>query len=152
MLEENYFKLKSMTMSQHPRSEALSLLFVSHPSLVPAERGCGFTNRPAFSSSPREAAPQPASSDLNNTSLGHRLKSRCPCGPALPFVFDFAFLFQGRAGSDGARGMPGQTGPKVAPCIFGVVFIHFWNLQLLFNKQEWRDPGQKEPPLLGGGC
>lgn len=23
-------------------------------------------------------------------------------------------LFQGRAGSDGARGMPGQTGPKVS--------------------------------------
>jgi hypothetical protein len=32
----------------------------------------------------------------------------------LPFCIDgLPPLFQGRAGSDGARGMPGQTGPKV---------------------------------------
>lgn len=57
----------------------------------------------------------PPAPDSGLTGLG-----RCLLGfvgsrrSEVPFVLTLCPpLFQGRAGSDGARGMPGQTGPKV---------------------------------------
>lgn len=52
-------------------------------------------------------------------------------------------LFQGRAGSDGARGMPGQTGPKVGHHPHPYIYHHPWrhvdDITIMFDECACRE-------------
>lgn len=48
----------------------------------------------------------------------------------------FPPVFQGRAGSDGARGMPGQTGPKVG-CALGLLASAPTAVVIVFTLMAW---------------